>query len=69
MLKYKGYTGEFTYDDEAKIFFGTVINLKRGFMTFQASNIEELQQEFKNSIDDYLEWMHERGQEPERPSA
>ncbi len=67
MLKYKGYTGQYSYDDEAKVFFGNVIYLRRDVITFQADNIEELKQEFKNSIDDYLEWMHERGQKPEKP--
>lgn len=28
MMKYKGYVGEVTYDDKAKLFHGEVIGLK-----------------------------------------
>lgn len=40
-MNYKGYIGEVEYDDEAKIFFGTVINT-RTVITFQGTSVEEL---------------------------
>lgn len=66
MMNYKGYIGEVEYDDEAKIFSGTVINT-RTVITFQGTSVEELEKEFKNSVDDYLEWCKEDGIEPEKP--
>lgn len=66
MMNYKGYIGDVEYDDEAKIFSGTVINT-RTVITFQGTSVEELEKEFKNSVDDYLEWCKEDGIEPEKP--
>lgn len=66
MLKYKGYTGYVVFDDEAMIFHGEVVGL-RDVVTFRGSNPEELKEEFERSIDGYLAWCQELGQEPERP--
>lgn len=65
-MNYKGYIGDVEYDDEAKIFSGTVINT-RTVITFQGTSVEELEKEFRNSVDDYLEWCKEDGVEPEKP--
>ena len=64
-MKYKGYWGEVTFDDEAKIFHGEVIGLK-DVITFQGKNVEEIEQAFKDSINDYLIWCQERGEQPEK---
>ena len=40
-MKYKGYFGEVTYDDEAKLFHGEVIGLK-DVITFQGQSVDEL---------------------------
>jgi predicted HicB family RNase H-like nuclease len=39
----------------------------RDVITFQGTSVEELEQAFRESIDDYLEFCAERGEEPERP--
>jgi len=64
-MKYKGYFGEITYDDEAKIFHGEVIGLK-DIITFQGKSVNELKKAFQDSINDYLEWCEERGEQPEK---
>jgi predicted HicB family RNase H-like nuclease len=66
MLKYKGYTGHAEFDDEARLFHGEVLDL-RDVITFQGTSVEELEREFRNSIDDYLEFCEERNEEPDRP--
>ena len=66
MLKYKGYVGHVTYDDEAKIFHGEV-SLVKDVVTFQGKHVDELEEAFKDSIDDYLEWCKELNQSPEKP--
>src|SRR4030042_3586677 len=66
MLKYKGYTGHVEYDDEARIFHGEVLDLK-DVITFQGKNVEELERAFRQSIDDYLEFCEQRGEEPDKP--
>ena len=65
-MMYKGYVGEVEYDDEYKIFSGSVINT-RTVITFQGASVEELNKEFQLSVDDYLEWCKEDGIDPEKP--
>jgi len=66
MMEYKGYFAKVEFDDETDIFHGEVINL-RDVVTFQGQTVGELHKAFKNSIDDYLEFCAERGEEPEKP--
>lgn len=66
MMKYKGYTGHVIYDDEAKIFHGEVLGI-RDVITFQGTTVGELEQAFKDSVDDYLIFCEERGEQPEKP--
>lgn len=65
MMKYKGYIGHVEYDDEAKIFHGEVVGLK-DIITFQGSSVEELEEAFKDSIEDYLAWCKKRKEKPEK---
>lgn len=65
MLKHKGYTGYVIYDDEARIFHGEVVGLK-AVITFQGTTVDEIEQAFKDSVDDYLDWCKERNKEPEK---
>lgn len=66
MMKYKGYTGHVEYDDEAKIFHGDVLGIK-DVITFQGITVDEIEQAFKDSVDDYLVFCEERGEVPDRP--
>jgi len=66
MMQYKGYTGEFEFDREANIFHGNVVGI-RGVVTFEGDSEEELEQTFRDSVDDYLEFCAELGREPEKP--
>ena len=65
MMKYKGYIGHVEYDDEAKIFHGEVVGLK-DIITFQGSSVEELEEAFKDSVEDYLAWCKKRKERPEK---
>lgn len=66
MLNYKNYIGYVVFDDEAEIFHGEVINT-RDIITFQGTSVEELQQAFIDSIEDYLIFCRERNESPEKP--
>jgi predicted HicB family RNase H-like nuclease len=66
MMKYKNYYGKVDYDDEAKIFHGELVGI-RAVITFQGTTVEELEEAFKDSIDDYLEWCKKRRKQPEKP--
>ena len=65
MMKYKGYTGHVEYDDEAKIFHGKVLGIK-DIITFQGTTVDEIEHAFKDSVEDYLAFCKERGEEPDR---
>ena len=66
MIEYKGYLGMVEYDAEAKIFHGDIINT-RDVITFQGTSVNEIEQAFKDSIDDYINWCKEEGVTPEKP--
>lgn len=63
---YKGYQAQIEYDEEAEIFHGEVVNL-RDVITFQGRSVDELKQALQESVDDYLAFCRERGEDPEKP--
>ena len=64
-MKYKGYEGVVSFDDEAGIFHGEVIGL-RDVVTFQGKSVEEIRTAFEESINDYLEFCESRGEQPDK---
>ena len=66
MMQYKGYLARVEFDDDANIFHGEVINI-RDVITFQGKAVEELRKAFDDSVEDYLAFCAERGEEPNRP--
>ncbi|MDR2897925.1 MAG: type II toxin-antitoxin system HicB family antitoxin [Spirochaetaceae bacterium] len=66
MMEYKGYLGSVTYDADARLFHGDVINT-RDVITFQGTTVDEIEQALRDSIDDYIAWCKEEGVEPEKP--
>lgn len=65
-MKYKGYHGQANYDEEAKLFHREVVGL-RDVITFQGISVDELEQAFKDSIDEYLDFCKELDRAPEKP--
>jgi predicted HicB family RNase H-like nuclease len=66
MMDHKGYIGKVDFDDEAGIFHGEVINT-RDVITFQGKSVAELKKAFHDSVNDYLAFCAERGEEPDKP--
>lgn len=66
MLEYKGYRGQVVYDAEAGVLHGEVVDT-RDVITFEGTSVEDLERAFRDSIDDYLEFCAERGEEPDKP--
>jgi predicted HicB family RNase H-like nuclease len=62
-MKYKSYVGKVEFDDDAGIFHGEVVGT-RDVVTFQGESVAELRTAFQASIDDYLAFCSERGEEP-----
>ena len=65
-MKYKGYEGIVTYDEEADILHGEVINT-RDVITFQGTSLPQLKKAFRELVEDYLAFCAERGEEPDKP--
>jgi predicted HicB family RNase H-like nuclease len=66
MMEYKGYKAKVAFDDEAEIFHGEVIGMK-DVVTFPGKTAKELKKVFKESVDDYLAFCKERGENPDKP--
>ena len=66
MMEYKEYFAKVEFDDEDNIFHGEIINL-RDVITFEGETVEELRKAFHDSVEDYLEFCAERGENPEKP--
>lgn len=65
VMHYKDYFAELSYDASADSFHGRVLNLS-DVIDFYGRTPQELREEFKNSIEEYLEWCAEDGREPEK---
>ena len=63
MFEYKGYIGVVEADEAA--FVGRVAGL-RDVITFEGATFAEVDQAFRESIDDYLAFCAERGEQPDR---
>ena len=66
MMHYKGYEAVVEFDEEAEIFHGEVISL-RDVITFQGASVAELKTALAESVEDYLAFCKERGEDPEKP--
>ncbi|MEO0416306.1 MAG: type II toxin-antitoxin system HicB family antitoxin [Verrucomicrobiota bacterium] len=65
-MNYKGYTAKVYFDEEAEIFHGEILGIK-DVVTFQGTTVSDLKKEFEESVEDYLEFCAERGEEPDKP--
>ena len=65
-MTYNGYHAAIEFDEEAELFHGEVTGL-RDVITFQGKSVAELKEGFKGSVEDYLAFCKERGEEPEKP--
>jgi predicted HicB family RNase H-like nuclease len=66
MTQYKGYIGKIEFDADARILHGGVIGI-RDVVTFQGTSVKEVEKAFRESVDDYLSFCKERGEQPDKP--
>ncbi len=62
----RGYKAVIEFDESAGIFHGTVINTN-DVIDFQGTNVDELKEEFRKQINNYLAFCKERGKSPDKP--
>jgi predicted HicB family RNase H-like nuclease len=65
VLRYGGYYAEFGYDESADAFHGRVIGIG-DVVDFYGRTVEELKEEFRNSVDEYVAWCREEGEAPQK---
>ena len=65
IIEYNGYIGTVEYSSEDKCFFGT-LDMVNDLVTFEADNAIELEENFKNAVDDYIETCIQLGREPQK---
>ena len=69
MMAYKGYTATIEFDDSVGRFHGRVVNSDPyPIATFEATDVDSLQAEFRQSVDEYLLSCQEDGIEPQNLS-
>lgn len=66
---YKGYIGQAVFDEEEKTIRGRVVNLRRDGINFESVRADEVEEEFRTSVDEYLSFCREQNREPEAPVA
>ncbi|MDQ6834274.1 MAG: type II toxin-antitoxin system HicB family antitoxin [Chloroflexota bacterium] len=66
IMTYKGYTADVEIDPDAKVLAGRVLYL-RDVIVFEGETVEDAEQQFHLSVDEYLAWAAENGFEPNRP--
>lgn len=54
-LSYKGYSAQPEYSAEDCIFYGKILGIS-DLVDFQSENAKNLEKEFHNAVDDYLEF-------------
>ena len=64
-IEYKNYIGSVEYSSEDRCFFGKV-EMIDDLITFEATNIDNLEINFHNCIDEYLETCKQLQREPQK---
>ena len=67
MFSYKEYRAKVEFDVDAMVFYGRVTDT-RDVIFFEGTSVDELNGEFRFSIDDYLAMCAQKGEDPDRPS-
>ena len=66
VLSYKNYRGTVEYSEDDKCFFGKVMGI-RSLLSYEGNTVEELEKDFEEAIDVYLEECQKGGVGPEQP--
>lgn len=66
VLSYKNYNGTVEYSKEDGCLYGKVIGLK-SLLSYEGDSVRELEADFQNVIDEYLQDCAERNVAPEQP--
>ena len=65
-LHYKDYTGSVEFSEEDAVFHGKVIGIK-SHISFEGDSVGAIIEDFRNAIDEYLDFCAQNGKLPEKP--
>lgn len=65
LFSYKNYNGTVEYSKDDKCLFGKVIGIK-SLLSYEGDSVHELETDFQNAIDEYLNDCEELGVQPEQ---
>ena len=65
ILEYKGYHSKIEFDINDKVLRGKIEGIN-DLILFESGDIENIEFEFHNAVDDYLEFCKEVGKEPDK---
>ena len=65
ILEYKGYHTKIEFDSEGLVLKGKIEGIS-DFVNFECENIKDVEKEFQEAVDDYLEFCKEVGKEPDK---
>ena len=66
MMKYKDYIAKIEYDEEDRIFVGHLAGIK-DIVGFHGTTVDELENAFHESVDNYLAISEETGRAAQKP--
>ncbi|MHC0447196.1 type II toxin-antitoxin system HicB family antitoxin [Flavobacterium sp. 3-218] len=64
-LEYNGYIGTLEFSADDKIFFGKIQGIN-DLVTFEGSSVTDLEESFKEAVEDYLETCKMLNKSPEK---
>jgi len=67
LLEYKGYYGSIDFDLESKKLYGQLLGIKGAYI-YEGNTLEELENDFRQFVDDYLYDCENDGIKPQKPN-
>ncbi len=65
-LSYRGYYGSVEYDLESKMLYGQLLGIKGAYI-YEGQTLTELETDFKDFVDDYIQSFEEKGEKAPKP--
>jgi len=65
LLEYKGYCGSVEYSAPDRCFYGKILGI-RSLVTYEGTDVDTIEKEFKISVDEYLDLCENEGISPEK---
>lgn len=65
-LQHRGYDGSVLYSAEDKMLHGRVLGI-RDMISYGGTNVRALEKNFRDAVDEYLQFCADRGKTPDTP--